>query len=557
MSKQMNSFAGSARGRILVIGHKNPDTDSICSAIAYAALMNASGEEETEYIPCRAGELNPETRFVLERYHFPVPVLTPEVRAKVSDLEIRQEPGISPHLSIREAWDRMKENATPTLPVIDEDGTLLGVISVKDIAIANMDALDSRMLSRARAPISNILKTIGGELINGSGASLVERGRVTIGASTPEAMRSTIDPGDIVIVGNRIENALCAIEMQASLVIVCNAQTVSEMIAEIARLHGCTVIRTPHETYTVSRLLNQSIPVSNFMKTDVTCFEMGTDIDQVKDTMSSVRYDYFPVLEDGRVAGLISKRNLISLRKKRLALVDHNERSQCVDGFDEAEIVAIIDHHRIGDIETKGPVFFRNVPVGCTSTILYDMFRERGTEISPALAGIMCCAILSDTLAFRSPTCTGRDIAAAQALAGIAGEDPAKLASEMFDAGENLSGKTPEGLFYNDIKIFKSGDVRIAIAQGVFNSPSNLERACGMISEFIDRVPAAEHVDLVFYLATSIPAQFSRILYAGNGAEALLRRSFKTDPEAEGIRVPGLVSRKKQFVPALLGALEG
>ena len=552
--------------KITVIGHKNPDTDSICSAIAYADLMNklrdkrlSEGYDKCEavYEPCRAGVISPETSFVLERFHFPIPRLCLDVHAQVSDLDIREESGIAADTSVREAWELMRVRDVSTLPIADEDGQLKGVITVKDIAMANMDALDARAFLKSHVPLHNIIDTIGAKLINGDPDDIISGdGKVSIGASTPEAIRELFEKDDILIVGNRYETLKCAVELAHSLVIACMTQDVPEEIVHTARRNGCRLICTLKDTYAASRLLNQSVPVDNYMKTDVICFEPTELIEDVKEVMSRVRYNYFPVTEHGRVRGLISKRNLISLRKKRIVLVDHNEKSQCVDGFDEAEIMGIIDHHRIGDIETTGPIIFRNVPVGCTATIIWDMYKENGLIPPKGIAGLLLSAILSDTLCFKSPTCTHRDKVAAEELSALAEVDSLKLAADMFDAGEDLTGKTAEAVFRNDCKILRSNNLRIGIAQGNFNSPANLRKAEEMIAGYIDEVLVGDRLDLAYYIATNIGEQSSEVIYAGNRAKELIARAFKAEPGKYGYVVKGLVSRKKQFVPALLAAIE-
>ncbi|MDO4962107.1 MAG: putative manganese-dependent inorganic diphosphatase [Eubacteriales bacterium] len=551
---------------ILVFGHKNPDTDSICSAICYADLMNkvnerniAAGQPDSGdvYVPCRAGVISAETTFVLDKFKFPIPRIYMDVRPQVRDLEIRNEKGILPDMSLRNAWERMTKNELQTLPVVDSEGVLKGVISINDIAMANMDIIGSSYFENANVPVRNILETIEGELEYGDIDSMVNSGRVRIGASTPESIRETHSEGDILIVGNRYDNIMTAIGLGCTAVIVCMAEELPVELVWVATRTNCTLIRTMNDTYTVARLISQSMPVSKYMKTDVLSFEASDQLDDVKEIMSKVRHNYFPVMDKGNMIGLISKRNLISLKKKRLVLVDHNERSQCVDGFDEAEILAIIDHHRIGDVETTGPVIFRNVPVGCTATILNDMYHEYGIEIEPRIAGLLLSAILSDTLCFRSPTCTKRDVEAGKALAEIAGIDYNEHANAMFDAGEDLTGKTPESIFRNDYKILRTNGVRVAIAQGTFNSPNNRSKAIQLMNGFIDSILESDQVDLAFYIATSIQDQSSDIIHAGKDAEAVLLRAFANAScgEGTGVHVPGLVSRKKQFVPGLINSL--
>lgn len=554
--------------KITVIGHKNPDTDSVCSAIAYADLMNkvrdkrlkeGHGECEAVYEPCRAGVISPETTFVLDRFGFKIPRLCLDVHAQVGDLDIREESGISPETSIREAWDIMRIRDVSTLPITDNEGTLEGIITTKDIAMANMDTLDSRAFLKNKVPLSNIIRTIDARLINGAPEDVISgSGKVTIGASTPEAITELAEKDDILIVGNRYESLKCAIELEQrpALIIACMSLDVPEEIAHIARHNGCRLICTVKDTYAASRLLTQSIPVSNYMNKDVICFDPSEQIEDVKEVMSRVRYNYFPVTEHGKVRGLISKRNLINLHKKKIVLVDHNEKSQCVDGFDDADIIGIIDHHRIGDIETTGPIIFRNVPVGCTATIILDMYHENAMQPPRNIAGLLLSAILSDTLCFKSPTCTHRDKTAAEELAEIAGVDYMKLAADMFDAGEDLTGKTPESIFRNDYKILRSSNLRIGIAQGTFNSPANLRKAEEMVSGYINEMLASDRLDLAFYIATNISEQSGEIIYAGNRAKELLLKGFNAEEGEFGLIVKGLVSRKKQFIPPLMAALE-
>ncbi len=549
--------------KIIVIGHKNPDTDSICSAIAYAELMNkvaqrkADGEKEIPvYEACRAGTINPETSFVLDLFGREIPRLCLDVRGQVADLDIRTAEAVSPNSSLRETWESMKKQELTTLPVLNENHSLEGLIGVKDIAMATMDALDSSIFATNNVPVRNVLSTIEGELVCGDPDACVSKGRIRIGASNPESVEQNFEKSDIVIIGNRAEILRLTVNLGSSVIIVCMCDGIEPEIAELAKEKGCTLIRTPLDTYTASRLLGQSVPVSNYMTTEITSFSPSDSVDDVREVMSRYRHDYFPVIEKNKVYGLISKRNLISLRKKQLVLVDHNEKSQCVDGFEEAEILAIVDHHRIGDLETTGPVEFRNVPVGCTATIITDMYHEYGIEIEPKTAGILCCAILSDTLAFRSPTCTQKDIDTAKELAAIVNIDCQKLADSMFDAGEDLRGKSPEAIFRNDYKVLRSGNLRIAISQGTFNSPANHRRVKEIMQESIRSFLRSEDVDLAFYIATAIQEKSSDVICAGDGAEDLVRRSFETEDGGIGIRVPGLVSRKKQFVPAILNTLQ-
>lgn len=545
-----------AKGTIIVIGHRNPDTDSVCSAIAYAALKNSAGGES--YVACRAGELNRETAFVLQKFGVTEPSLCLDVRAQVQDLDIRPVEGVDRQTTMRRAWEIMRDQDVTTLPIIDRKHRLLGLITLQDIAMANLDSLDAQVLARARTPLSNLLQTLRGELLVGDPATCLQRGKVVIGAGSPEVLETMVQPGDTVLLANRYDTQLCAIEMNAACLVVCLAPVVAKTILKLAQEHQCATISTPFDTYTTACLINQSIPIGHYMQHKLQTFQLSSAVEEVREVMGRVRYNYFPVLdEEGAYQGLISKRNLLNARRKQLVLVDHNEKTQCVEGFEEAEVLAIIDHHRIGNLETGGPVYFRNQPVGSTATILYQMYQEEGVALKPEIAGILCCAILSDTLALRSPTSTKSDELAAAALASIAGVELMPLAAELFAAGEDLTGKTPEELFYQDYKAFAHGDLRLGVGQGSYTSAASCDKVQQLLTSYLPQALQEQGVDMVFYMITSVPDQSSRILCAGKGARKLLEAAFGTAADAAGVvTLPGVVSRKKQLIPALLQALQ-
>ncbi len=360
--------------KTIVIGHKNPDTDSICSAICYAALKRKVTGEDVE--PARAGHLNEETQFVLRYFGVEKPMKVRHVRTEVRDIDIRQVPGVSRDISLKSAWNIMQKDGLVTLPAVTPDGMLDGLITVSDIAKTYLDVLDSSILSKANTRYSNIIETLEGLLLIGDENAYFSEGKVLIAAANPDMMEYYISKNDLVILGNRYESQLCAIEMEAACIIVCEGAAVSMTIKKLAQEHGCTVITTPYDAYTAARLINQSMPIGYFMKCDHLITFQETDVvDEIKDVMTSKRHRDFPILDqDGKYKGMISRRNLLGARGKSVILVDHNERSQAVDGIENARIREIIDHHRLGPIETIGPVYFRNQPLGCTATIIYQMY---------------------------------------------------------------------------------------------------------------------------------------------------------------------------------------
>ena len=428
------------RRRTIVIGHKNPDTDSICSAICYAALKSKITGKE--YVPGRAGHVNEETQYVLNYFNVEAPQLIESVKTQVKDIEIRATKGVNRNISLKKAWNLMQDAHVTTLPAVSENGVLEGLITVGDITKSYMNVLDSSILSKAHTQYKNILETLEGAMVVGDENDYFDQGKVLIAAANPDMMEYYISEHDLVILGNRYESQLCAIEMEADCIIVCEGAAVSMTIRKLAQEHGCTVMTTPYDAYTAARLINQSMPIGHFMKTeDLITFEDSDFIDDIKEVMASKRHRDFPILnKDGKYLGMISRRNLLGAKGKQIILVDHNEKNQAVDGLENADIQEIIDHHKLGTVETISPVFFRNQPVGCTATIVYQMYHENNVEIDKAIAGMLCSAIISDTLLFRSPTCTPVDKMAATELAKIAEIDMDRYAADMFSAGSNLRG---------------------------------------------------------------------------------------------------------------------
>lgn len=547
--------------RTIVIGHKNPDTDSICSAICYAALK--SKITGNEYVAGRAGHVNEETQYVLNYFHVEAPQLIESVKTQVKDIEIRATKGVDRNISLKKAWNLMQDAHVVTLPAVSEKGVLEGLITVGDITKSYMNVLDSSILSKAHTQYKNILETLEGVMVVGDENDYFDQGKVLIAAANPDMMEYYISEHDLVILGNRYESQLCAIEMEADCIIVCEGAAVSMTIRKLAQEHGCTVMTTPYDAYTAARLINQSMPIGHFMKTeDLITFEDSDCIDDVKEVMASKRHRDFPVLDkDGKYLGMISRRNLLGAKGKQIILVDHNEKNQAVDGLENADIQEIIDHHKLGTVETISPVFFRNQPVGCTATIVYQMYHENNIEIDKATAGMLCSAIISDTLLFRSPTCTPIDKMAATELARIAEIDMDRYAADMFSAGSNLRGKSNDEIFYQDFKLFNSGKTSYGVGQISSLNADELVELKERLLPFLKK-PHEEHgVDMIFFMLTNILTESTSLLCEGEGAEALIRAAFHmeeagADDEANVVELPGVVSRKKQLIPSIMIACE-
>lgn len=546
-----------AAHKVVVIGHRNPDTDSICSAIAYAELKNKTSDLVCE--PRRAGKMNQETEFVLKKFGVKPPRMCTDVNPKIRDVDYRDMPGIPGSTSLRKAWEIMRDKQIDTLPVTSPDNELEGVITVKDIATANMDVFDTGILAKSQTTYHNILETLGGTMVVGREDDVCTTGHIRIGTATPEMLENTVEKGDIVILTNRYESQLCAIEKEASLLIICNGSKVGRTIQRIAEEMGVAIMSAPVDTYAAGKLISQCAPISYYMtRSDIMKFTLVTPVADVTRVMAKVRHRYFPILdEDGKYCGMVSRRNIINLQKRRIILVDHNEATQAVEGFDQAEILEIIDHHRIGSLETSGPVYFRNQPVGCTATIITQMYDENGMEIPPQIAGLLLAAILSDTLVFRSPTCTPLDEALAKRLAKIAGVDIDEFASEMFEAGEKLDGKTAEEVFLQDFKVFMCGDIRFGVAQGSYMTRKNLLAAEALLQPYLEEARNKQNVEDIYMLLTDVPKEESVVISDGRYASEVLSDGFETQPAEDGsFTLPGVVSRKKQFIPALMTAYQ-
>ena len=547
-----------SNSRVYVIGHKNPDTDSICSAIAYADIKNRTDKTKT-YVARRAGQINEETEYVLKRFGVRAPGYLPNAGTQVKEIEIHEVPSVPGTISVKKAYSMMKNNNVVTLPITSPENDLQGVITVSDIAESYMDSYDSYVMSLARTQYRSIADTLDGSVIVGNEHGYFIEGKVVVGAFHPDTMENYIDKNDLVILGNRAEDQLCAIEMDASCIIVGLGAKVTKTIQKFAEEKCCVIISSPHDTYTIARLINQSIPVKYLMRrSNLITFNTEDFLDDIKEVMKNQRHRDFPILnKKGKYVGTISRRNLIGNAGKKLILVDHNEESQAVDNVKEAEILEIIDHHRLGSLETMAPVMFRNEPVGCTGTIMYEIYKEKELEIAPNIAGLLCAAIISDTLMFRSPTCTFLDKAAAEALADIAGISIPEFASEMFRAGSNLKDKSPEEIFYQDFKKFIMGDVTFGVGQITSLDAGELESIKAQLLPQMESECGKHGIEMVFFMLTNIIEESTELLYYGSGAMEVIEKAFEDLPVNEvSCELKGVVSRKKQLIPAFMMALQ-
>ena len=529
---------------VYVIGHKNPDTDSVVSAMAYAALQNALGGGH--YIAARYGHLNTETAFLLSRFGFQPPVYLRSVRTQVLDIDYDTPPTIGAGVPVSHAWNILhkENNSVSALPIIHEDGRLYGLITAGSMAENDMESVSNPFVSSV--PVFNMLSALEGHIINSEQDTFDEiSGKVVIALPGDY---SRISPGSIVLIGDQKDVADYAIEANASCLIFCGT-SLSEQYRNRTS-HTC-LITCPFDAYRAARMIFQAIPVGRIACTEELRFFHMTDyLDDVRDAVIQSRFRSYPVLdEDDKVIGTLSRYHLIRPRKKKVVLVDHNEIGQAVAGLDQAEIIGIIDHHRLADIQTGNPVFMRNEPVGSTTSIIASMYQEHGLMPSPSLAGLMAAAIISDTVMFKSPTCTPHDKILAERLARQAGIDCEEIGKAMFSRG--VSADMPaEDLVRYDMKEFHLTSHSLVISQiTTVDSEPFLRKKDGFL-ESLDRIRKERQYDLALLMITNVLKEGTELLFSGDGE--IVRNAFSLD-ELHGNHVflPSILSRKKQIVPAL------
>ncbi len=543
--------------RIYAVGHKNPDTDSVCSAIAYAELKNRTAPEGWVYVPKRAGHMNKETEFVLKTFGAETPGYMPGVGCQARDMEIHTHPYIPPDTTVMELWDILAKNNAVTVPFTDEEQHLEGLLTVGDIARYFMNPEDVKPLSSAHTLYSSIAKTLQGSVVVGDGDMRFSKGKVLIGAGNAEQILNWVEPGDLVVLADREEAQLMALKAGAGcLVISCDSEVQPDLIEE-AKKYGCVVITTPMDTYTIARIINLATPARFLMRTEnLITFSTRDALPYIKEVMGQTRLRDFPVIDSqGRCKGTVSRRNLINTKKKQVVLVDHNEESQAVDDIRDAEILEIIDHHRIGSIETLSPIYFRNQPVGCTATIITQMYHESRQEITPQIAGLLLSAILSDTLMFRSPTCTSLDENIARYLADIAKVDIESYANDMFTAGSDVQEKSAEEIFYQDFKKFSVGDVSFGVAQITSMNSGVLDVVGQKVKPYMEDVCGKNDTQMLFFMLTNIITESTDLICVGEGSINYVEHAFQVEVTDGHCVLPGVVSRKKQMIPAMMSAI--
>lgn len=534
--------------KIYVFGHKNPDTDSICASISYAHLKHILGNENVEAV--RLGKVNKETQFALNYFGVKAPRLLENIKPQVSDMNFYSVPPVYVVDSVKKAWDVMTENGRQMIPILYHDNKLAGVISVSDIAKTYIGLTDGSVLKNHRTPFINIASVLDGKVIAGSYPHAYVLGDVYTTASISD--ETQLNETDIIITGANNTRIQKALSSGAGCVIITD-QNMDNLTIKVPESSQTAIICTPFSFFKAIKMISQSISVKNILKKEnITFFETDDYLDEVKQIMLNTSYRHFPIIDqEGEVKGLISKRHLLDIQKKKVILVDHNERGQSADGIEQAEILEIIDHHRVANLDTGNPLYLRAEPVGCTNTIIGKMYEENNIMPPKAIAGIMLSAILSDTLIFKSPTCTPDDERIAKRLAEIADVDLYAYGTELLAAGTSLEGTSPKELLNIDRKVFTIGKYNLSVAQintGDFKSIFKIKED---IMAEMAHLEESEKLDLCMLMVTDIVVGGTELLVVGKERQ-LAEQLFGLEPEDDSIFLKDVFSRKKQIVPKLM-----
>lgn len=540
---------------VYVSGHKNPDTDSICSAIAYSYLLNVTNKYNA--VPVRLGEVNRETEYVLKRFGVEHPVLLKTVKQKVEDLNYDKVTVFSKDLTLKTAWFLLKQQNLKSAPILDEHGQLLGLLSTSNIIEGYMDQWDSEVLKKAKTPVENVIDTLEANVIYLNEALKVINGDIHIAAMSGNEAKKRIHENDVVIVGgDRSDDLEELISVKPSLIILTGSLTSNEHVVNKCKEQGISIVSTPFNTYQTSQQIVQAVPVEYVMiKGDIKTFSTDDTLDYMKEVMSETRYRGYPVIDlNNRCVGSISRFALLKGLRKKVILVDHNERGQSIPGIEEADILEIVDHHRVADIQTVGPLLFRGEPLGSTATIVTRMFEEQDVEMPSHIAGLLLGAVVSDTLLFKSPTCTPVDTKIAKKLAEIAGVDIQEFAMEMFKAGTSLVGKTVDEIFNQDFKKFSFDNLQVGVAQvNSMDIEGFLPYKKDML-DYMNKFAEDNNLEFTLLLLTDIINANSEIFVGGPRPE-LVEKAFNVQLTDRQGTLEGVISRKKQVVPAITAVM--
>ncbi len=538
---------------IYVIGHRNPDTDSICSAIAYTNLKKAEGTKNI--VAARAGQINAETKYALEYFHVDLPLMVSDLYPRVKDIMLDCDTVVTEKDTLRHLGKVMQDNQLRSVPVTDDDGQLTGIVTVSDLAQRYFEELNFQNLDEANVPLKSVVSIINGTVVVKANENSTVLGKVIIAAGGKSTVGKLLSKGDVVLVGEgRFDSMMESLQHDISCLIVTNDGIVPDDIIAEAKGKDVMVVTSPLDTYTAARLINQCVPVGHIMKRRMTSFSSEELLSNIKGTIDSTNYRNYPVEENGRLVGLVSRDNLMVPEPEKVILVDHNERTQAVEGIENAKIIEIIDHHRLGGMQTGDPIYIREEPVGCTATIIANMYWQRDVEIAKPIAGILLSAIISDTVLFKSPTCTELDKKAAEKLAKIAGVEIGKYGMDMLKAGSSISDMSPMDIAKNDCKEFRIGEYRILVAQiSVMDTKEAMDEKPQII-ESMEKICEEEGFDMCLLMVTDILKESTDLFYVG-APKTLIGTAFRKDASGDSIFLPGVMSRKKQIIPQLTEAV--
>lgn len=532
--------------RVLVVGHKFPDTDAIVSAISYAHLLRSIGHENA--VAARQGELRKETEYLLNRFSVPAPVLIRDVKVRVDDVMTTPAFTVNTEESLYDVGRALQDRGMPALPVVDDDGRLAGLIQVEGFASLFMGGVGLSVSEEIPLNLENVVRALGGQvLVDGHRARQWEK--VFVAAMKLESINARIEPDALMVIGDRTDAQKLAIELGISAIVVTGGLPVDEEVIELAKHKKVTVISSRHHTFKTVQLLNLSIPVRHIMTTDVLTAQEDDLLDDARPWLAE--QPVLPVIDaDRRVIGVVSRSGILRPSRQQVVLVDHNERSQSVEGLEEAEVVAIVDHHRIYDVRTDSPIFMRCEPLGSTNTIVFKLFRENMVQIPRTLAGVMLGAILTDTVLFKSPTCTSDDRRAAEVLAERAGVDIADLGKAVLSAASDVADRPTRELLLGDFKEFALGDLRFGVSTvETINAASVTARTGDLMAEMRKLREERQYASFLLVVA-DIAHEETKLLVDGHEREVAAAFG-KPLEDGHALDFRGIVSRKKQIVPVL------
>ena len=537
---------------IYVIGHRNPDTDSICSSLAYAALKQALGQDA---VAARTGQVNAETKYALEYFGVEAPIFLSDLYPRVKDVMLDSDTIVRETDTLRELGKIMQEKSLRSVPVTDEEGVLAGIVTVSDLAQRYFEEINMQNLDKAGVYLRAVIASIEGKVLASADEDTLVKGTVRIASSSRHTAAKLVQPGDVVLVGEgRYDSMMEILEHEIACLIMTDEGNVPDDILDKARARHILLAVTAYDAYTAARLINQCVPVGYIMKKSMISFGQQQLLSDIKGTIASTNFRNYPVVENGRLIGLVSRDNLMVPEPEQVILVDHNERGQAIEGIENARIVEIIDHHRLGGMQTGEPIYIREEPVGCTATIIANMYWQNNVEIAAPIAGLLLSAIISDTVLFKSPTCTAYDMKTAERLAGIADVKMVQYGMDMLKAGSGIGDMSPIEIVKNDMKEFQFGDYHVLISQISVMGYEEIMALKDQLLESMSAVSEQENFDLMLLMVTNILEESTELLYVGS-PKTLIGDAFKKDASGNSIYLPGVMSRKKQIVPPMSEAV--